>query len=481
MSAGNFPATREHTFSGRPLLAQVRRPPTDPEHMALSPVGRLAAIAALSLLVTSVHLALGPNFILDDWYNVAYGVDPAQPWGVDLGLADARPGLLAAYGLTFGVFGNHPVPHFVVLSLLNAASAALLFDVVGRFASQRLAAIAAVVWVVSPNHMAIEAWPSTSMIGASLVLALLGVSRIARDEPSRRSDVIAVVAFTVSSAMYEASIPVIALATVALPWIVRGRPRYGLVTAVGAGQLAVAGWILLNWHPAKSQQEMASLASLLPAHFGDGLVGNGIIGAIVMAAALVGATLVANAAGRRRIASTPLPLIAAGAAIIAAGTVPFLFYFYSPYGPGDRVLYISAIGSTLIIATVLDTMIQHRKAVGLGATASLLVLMGAFRWEQSRAWDWAGDQGILVMNEIEERHPNGLPDRIAVGPVPVDRLRIAPFLDSSNVQGAINVYFPGTDARAFMTHNDEDFATFDRDAQFDIFTIGGGVLASTDD
>jgi hypothetical protein len=399
----------------------------------------------------------GPNFVLDDWFNLAAGPDPKSLLGVDSSLAASRPGLLVAYGLTFGVLGNHPAGYAVVLAMIGAATALTLQSVLRRVVSRPLAMTTATIWVLVPNHMSLEVWPSTVMISLSLLCVLLGARLALASAPSIWLRAGAIALFAAATLLYEASLPVICVGVVVLPWLAEGRVRVGFVAAGWATQAAVLGWIVLHWHPAKSRHGLVSFTKLLPAHFGDGVVGSGPVSAVLLIAVISSVLLIVHRELRHHRSLTL--------------TIPFAFYLYAPYGPGDRVLYVTSIGSSLVLGTLATAAVRARRELALFGLVVTLGFVVSHRLDQSQAWNWAGDQGIEILGEIEQRHPTPPPDTLVLGPRPVSRSGVTPFLDSSNIQGAIEILYPGSDASAVVVHDDAVFERADPDLRIDLEAI----------
>jgi hypothetical protein len=423
------------------------------------------------LAVSTVHLAAGPNFVLDDWFNLAAGPDPQSLLGVDSSLASSRPGLLVAYGLTFGVLGNHPAGYAVVLAMIGAATALTFHSVLRRVVSRQLARTTAAIWVLVPNHMSLEVWPSTVMISLSLLCVLLGARLALASAPSIWHRAGAIALFAAATLLYEASLPVICVGVVALPWLAEGRVRVGFVAAGWATQAAVLGWIVLHWHPAKSRHGLISFTKLLPAHFGDGVVGSGPVSVVLLIAVVSSVLLIVPRELRHHRSLTLTPPLVAGFIVIVLGTIPFAFYLYAPYGPGDRVLYVTSIGSSLVLGTLATAAVRARRELALFGLLVTLGFVVSYRLDRSQAWNWAGDQGIEILAEIEQRHPTPPPETLVLGPRPVSRSGVTPFLDSSNIQGAIEILYPDSDASAVVVHDDAVFERADPDLRIDLEAI----------
>src|SRR5690606_480553 len=99
----------------------------------------------------------------------------------------------------------------------------------------------------------------------------------------------------------------------------------------------------------KQLQEVPDLTRALDGHFGWGVVPEGPAADVALLVALVGIVASLVLVGRR---DHPTPraawLVVAGLAVVAAGLVPFVRYFYAPLGFGDRAHCVSAVGGAMV-------------------------------------------------------------------------------------------------------------------------------------
>src|SRR5439155_6458861 len=166
----------------------------------------------------------------------------------------------------------------------NVAVAVALF-VAGRgLVSRGVAAAIAITWILLPNHATLEHWASALNIVVCLLLLLVGVVAL-----ERRRDAVAIVCFVASSLSYEASIAAAALAVLAVPWILDGRPRRRTLVAGWAALAAVGVWTLIHTAPGRtSTSKFADFSLLYRIHFGAGITTTTAIGVVLGAVAAVG-------------------------------------------------------------------------------------------------------------------------------------------------------------------------------------------------
>lgn len=430
-----------------------------------SPRDVRAALVLLGIAaaVLAVHLVRGPNFVLDDWYTVAHGRFDGMWSAPGSTHMAARPGTIVAYGLTFGLFGNHPLPVFLVLAATALLNVALLYVVLRRFLSLELSALATGIWVIVPNHLSLEVWPSATNIGMSLACLLFGIWLVARPSPGAWREVGAVAAFVVSGLFYEATIPIAGAAAVGIPLLVERRIRWRFVfgTAVGLGALLL--WIVANWNPRlQADRELADVSQALPAHFGWGLVPEGPLAAIVLAGCLAGIVLVAFRCIRRRGVADPREaMVLIGLVVMVAGVAPFANYYYAPFGAGDRLSFVSSVGGAVTLAGLLALLEAYRRPLAMIAVVILLAGVGVARWQRSDLWDRAGNDGVAILALVEEQYPD--PEgTIAIGPSPIQEDNVAAFLDHSNITSALRVAYDDPSIEGAIAFGEENFAAFDQ-------------------
>lgn len=414
-------------------------------------------LAILSVAVALPHLLLGPNFVLDDWFNVQEGILGGLFSASTPELAASRPGMPIAYGLTFGLFGSHPLPLVVIASVVNVASAQVLFRTAQQYLARQASFALTGLWIVLPNHMALEIWPSTIMIAISLLLGLTAINLLGHDDPNTINRAAILIFAFASSAFYEGSLPMMCLAVLVVPKLRRGAFDLRLLAAGAISQGALAGWILMNLPPSKSARDVIALRDVLASFYGIGIVPEWFEG-VTIVGFMVGFSLLAYNAVRERRFELPERLVVGGFVIMAAGIMPYLRYFYTAVGPGDRLQYMSSIGGAATIIGLLWAMNRNLKlqtAVRIVACVGLVLVVWT-RAEGTTAWNQAGDDGITILKTIKQSDVDPLKP-IVVGPEPVYHRGVTPFLDPSNVRPALAMLLDEPKATGFITFSGESF------------------------
>jgi hypothetical protein len=429
----------------------------------------LGALLVLTAAVLLVHALRGPNFVLDDWFTVEHATFDGVARAAGSSQMLARPGTVVAYGATFGVFGDHPLPIYLVLSALGLVNVGLLYALLRRFLELPLAAASVAVWVVLPNHMSLEIWPSTANIVLGLTLALLGAWLVARPAPSGVAEVGSIGLLVAASLCYEAFIPVAAVLVVVVPWLTQRRVAWRYVGGAALALAATTGWIVTHWHPSKnSSRELADVSQMLPAHFGWGIVPDGPVAAVVLAGALCGVVLVAaRVVSRRGIREPEEAMVLGGLAVMVVGTAPFATYFYAPLGAGDRFNFVSSIGGALVVVGLVSLLLARWRPAAVVVGGLLLVGVLVTRWDRSLLWDRAGNDAVAITSLAVEQIPEPA-GTVAVGPAPIQEQNIAAFLDHSNIQSALRVKYGDDSVVAVMTFDQAGFETFDPSQRVDI-------------
>jgi uncharacterized protein YciI len=411
---------------------------------APTPIGRGAAawLVGVAVLAATPYLVLGTGFVLDDWYTLRNAHFDGALRAAGSSQELARPGAALVYALTFGFVGEHPVVWIVLGASVSAGCALLLARIVSRFAGRYLGVAVATVWLITPNHTSLEAWASALNIGVALLLALVCVDRLAAG--GRRHLVWAGLAAAAATLTYEAVAPVLAVAFVAIPWAARGRVDRRAVIAGLISIGATSGWIVANWHPDKHLAHQASDVSLLvPALLGWGIAPRGGIGSVALAVGLAGCLVavvrLAFPSFRAQL-GVGERLVLAGTAVAVLGVVPFILYAYAPLGPGDRALVVSAVGGALIWVGIGEMAWRERRPLAIAGAVALLVVAAAGRWERAENWSKAGEDADRILHAMLAAAPSP-PKLVVIGPTPDSRDNVSAFLDTSNIQSAVQLRY----------------------------------------
>lgn len=427
-------------------------------------------IVALSLLFSSWYAFSGVGYLLDDWLSIgnvqfrgAWHAAKADQW-------QARPGAGVVYALVFGVFHGHPLPAFLFQSLIVAAGAAVLWRVFALLLPFRMAVVAALAWVVFPNHTSQEVWLSTANVALAVLLAAVGALLLVRPTPSPPWAVALV--FVAAALCYESVIPAVGLAALALPWFARGRVDVRQLAWVWTSQVAVLGWLVTHSHPSRQPGEVADMGQMPAAHLGWGIVPAGpvadavLLGSMLVLALALG-LMILRPERRDVVAMTAL----VGIVLIVAGAAPFARYFYAPIGAGDRASAVSAIGGALVWAAMVELGVRWRRGVGFGAFALVLLLALVARWDRTQQWTDAAADGVRVLDAVVEQFPEPPDATIIVGPAipPVDNM--VAFLDRSNIEPALRYRYDDPTVQARLATSPEEFVTIEKERRVDVDAV----------
>lgn len=416
-----------------------------------------AVLATLSLAASSLYLlAGGVGYVLDDWFALgnahfggAWTAAGAEQWR-------ARPGAGVTYAFSFGLLEGRPLAAFAFLATIGATTAVLFWLLLRRFVPERFAFVAALVWIVLPNHTSLEFWISATNISLSVLLVLAGTLVVLT--PTTRRIAVACLLFAAASLSYEAVMPIIAALVVVLPWLLRGRPDVKAVASVGVTQVAVAGWIVSHWHSGKALGGTVDLSQVPAAHFGWGVLPVGPVATLAMLLVLVVLTAHVARLLTRRFTCGPVEwAVPVGLGVIALGVLPFVRYLYAPLGAGDRFNVVSSFGGAILWAVVFETLRRVRRELAVGAFAVVLAFGLATRWDRSQLWSDAASDGVAIQAAALDQVPVPGDHAIVVGPKPVQIENIAVFLDPTNIQPALQLAYGDESVRAYMATTVEEF------------------------
>jgi hypothetical protein len=396
-----------------------------------------AGLLALGLLVAALYLLRGAGFVLDDWYflrNARFDgvLHTAGSTGGD------RPLGAVVYMGLFGAIGTHPAPIVLLLGMGNGIAAVLLRRILATWVRPAASTAVAALWLLLPMHTSLEAWMSTGGAVVAMVL-MLGAVRLSVRRNLTPVQLWGIALLLAASTLtYEAFVLLGLPAVLAVRWERTGRLRAREAAVVSALPLAALWWAYT--HRLEGRHAPGGIRNplaVVDACFGTGIAPGALAAATLVAA--LGGTILVSFQARERPAgerwTPPLRLLAVGWAVVLWGVVPYLTYFYSPYGAGDRLNVLSSFGAVLVWAGLVAS-VPHR-ALALVAASALVVSGLAARVERTDQWATAGRDGWRVAQAVVRTHPD--PDRaILVGPT-IQRDGIAAFTDSSNVDAAVQL------------------------------------------
>lgn len=423
-----------------------------------------SALAAFSVALSAPFLALGPGWLLDDWWtlrnaelDVWWNAAGTDQWWV-------RPGAAAIYALFFGVLQS-PTLVFVCIAALNAVLAAQIFRLFVLFVPAGASALVAAAWILLPNHTTMDYWASAANLIVAMILSLSGARRLAC--PDFRSHVIAGVLFAVSALFYEATLVLSGLAALTVP-VMAGRPRDGRAVATGLlGCLSAALWIVLNWHPEKEVAGLQDFTPLFEAHFGWGVLPNGLApfaaAAIFVFLAYAAGTYAGSLLGDQqlgRLAGKPERLGLLGMTLVLAGVVPFLRYGYQPLGLGDRANVVSSVGAACVWAAAFWRLWLWQRPAAVVSAFAVASLMLVVRYERAEIYARSADDAVAVLDALKERFPEPGTE-VVVGPTPLICENIVGFFDEENVGPAYQLRMGSRRYWAVVSQTQEQFARED--------------------
>lgn len=430
----------------------------------------MLALVGSAVVLTASHLVLHTGFALDDWFPLAHARFGGMWQAGDI-QAGPRPGQWVIYALTFGVFGRHPVPYVLVLSVVTAMISIAFFALLARFVRDGTAFAVSLLWLFLPNHMTMEVWASAVNINIAVLAMLVAFNIGLRRRRTIPWTVLSAVLLGFAAVSYDATVPAIVIGILLLPVLKARKIDKEWIIISGFILAVCAAWMLGHWNENKqSAWNPGALPQMVPAHFGWGIVPEGPLGmaltVIVLIISVVAFERVLVPRRRSGVGSAEW-LVVVGWVVILISLVPFLLYVYGPVGAGDRVNCVSALGGAMTLVGVFQlTWRLRREAAVIGAVA-VLFAAASVRIDRTRTWSTAfGDADrILAATHRRVPSPEGM---IVFGPSPIQRSNIAAFLDQSNVDSAVRVEYDDPGVRAGMAFSRRAFESAPRDHRIDI-------------
>lgn len=434
----------------------------------------LSGVLVLTTAVLGLPYALsGPGFIIDDFYALREA--SIEGWHMAAGSVQwsARPGAGVVYALVFGLIGNHPMAVYALQAVLVASAAVLVFMLARTWLRRPVAFGLAFTWLFLPNHSTLEYWASAINILVALVLVLAAFVCLARARPTVLGDLGASLLLAAGVLSYEAVGPIAAVGVVAIGWFERGgRHRLRLWIMSGAMLLLVAGWMLLNIHPEKDAADIwLSPSWIATGHFGEGLFGRSPQGQIasLMLLSTIGAVLGMRLLRSRFADRRSGPMFAIGGAAIVLGALPFIRYYYAPFGFGDRVTVVSGLGGAMIlVGSGLELKRLTPAPVHLALAAAVLAVAVPWRYELARTYSTAGADGRRLLAELERRYPEPPDGPLVIGPYPVLENNVGPALQ---FDWPVQWFYGDRSVEVITTYDTTEFLTHAPSRRIDLLEL----------
>lgn len=161
--------------------------------------------------------------------------------------------------------------------------------------------------------------------------------------------------------------------------------------------------------------------------------------------------------------------------MVAIGALPFVRYFYSPVGLGDRVTVVSGIGGAMVLVGTVAWVGSRHAAIA--SVLGVVVVAGAVGHRASLISDYAtaASDSRRILAHVEERWPEPPDDTIVFGPYPVVKRNIVAFVDAD---WPLQWFYKDRTVAAGFTLTPEAFAGFPADQRVDL--LGLSELEATD-
>jgi hypothetical protein len=350
-------------------------------------------------VLSGIHYLLsGPGFFREDWDSLAFARFDGVWSTAGSAVFVRRPLGALTYSLTFGSIGAHPLPSYVVLLLLNAATVALLYAAARCFLGRWPAAGVAGLYALAPSRSSLTHWFSTVNILAGMCVLLAGTIVMSRAIPrGGRSVWLGMGLVAVSTLFYDPLLAPAVLVVASTSWVLTRRLRLDLAVAAGL-LLAIRGWWSAAATPGQPHQWIR-LSAVLYSNFGWGIIDVDPLWRVVVLAVVVGTAVAVGRVVLGRADAQVEGLVLTGWVIVIVGMVPFarLGSDIDFIGIGDRASCISAIGAACVLVGLARMLPGPRALPGL-AVAGLALAMVPLAVQNDRAWarTWRDTTAVLA-------------------------------------------------------------------------------------
>ena len=423
-----------------------------------------SVITLLAAFPSLLWAASSPDLLTDDFAHLdrlrRLGVwDAAWSWSFE---HPARP-LLGPYHLvTYGLIGDRPVLHALLMAALNAALAIAIWQYGRRWIGSEVALAAALLFAVAPNRASTRLWFATGNYLLAALIVLVAAHLLAH----HRRPVAAAATFAAGVLLFEGVIGLVVglLVLWTLPAV---RQRIQTAALVVVPSLCAAAWMYALSPKRRSGPDPnieASLSTLGHGLFGSGFWGEGLtsyLGACAFAALVVlgaVAQLPSFSALRPR-----TPAVMVGIVLTAFSTAPFAGagVTFAVRGIFDRSNAIPLLGACLLLAGSVELVgRRHRRGLVAGGALLLAYLLSLGLQDVADYAD-AADEGRLIVERVLEDVPAD-PSVVVVWPVPEHGTGVAAFIYPGDLDAALRLRYERRPGRTILPWSAEQCATFAR-------------------
>lgn len=413
-------------------------------------------VALVAALPTLVWATWDPAFLVDDW---AFALrSHLGNWSGYATEARARPLQALWHAGTFAVLGQSPRLHLLLMAILNAGVAALIWRLATRLLARRAALITVGVWVLLPNRGSTRFWIAT---GPSLVaLALVLVACHLALEPSgltRARHALVLLLVVAATLTYEGAsglgLVVLGIA------VARGEPlkRLGRALTSSTVFLAALAYVAAASPKGVPSGQLGAAVRVLPAQFGVGVWPTVALplGTAMMTVALWS---LFRPLIRDQHQDPELRITRAGVGLLVAGAAPFVAAGFHTATDGlfDRGNLFAGLGTSVIFASSIEILARQLGHVAgdawTKAATGALLSISAIAFATGIAVDLqavklAADDGRRLLVALDRSEPIAR-DRESwvIEPLP-NRSGYAMFVDDYDIRSAVALRYATGDRR----------------------------------
>lgn len=394
------------------------------------------------MLPSLLWLITGPDLLTDDFgHTLIFREEGLIGGALNRSFeSTGRPLVGFYYLLTYGLIGDTPKLHALVMAALNGALVMTAWRVGRRIFPANAAYLAALLLAVVPNRASTRLWFATGNYVLATVLVLVGLALlIVWARPIH-----AALLLTIGMLLFEGTAGLVA-AGIGL-WVL-DRPKARIRTAVLVATppaIAAVGMYLASPKRSSNGPTWAdSVGTIGSGLLGEGLWGPvlGLIGSVVLLSLAVIAGVLLLPPFRRP--DDHLRTVRVGAVFALLGAVPFIVGGspFATQGIFDRTNLIPLVGVCLLIAGAVEALSERLPVAAWGVALLIVIAFGAQNAADVDDYRDVAVTGQKVIQSVDVMAPiHGNP--VVVVPHPPERPGVAAFIYPSDLDHAISLRVP---------------------------------------
>lgn len=439
-----------------------------------------ALLCALGMLPSLLWLLAGPDLLTDDFgHTLVFREEGLLGGALDRSFeSTGRPFVGVYYLLTYGLIGDTPELHAIVMAALNGVLVVTVWRVGRRIMPANAAYLAALLLAVVPNRASTRLWFATGNYVLATILVIIGLALvIVWSRP-----VYAAILLTIGILLFEGTAGLVA-AGISL-WALddpKGRIRTAALVAAPPAITAVGMYLASPKRSSSGPTWRDSVETIGAGLLGEGLWGPtfGAIGSVVLLTTAVVAGVLLLPSFRRP--DRHLRTVRIGAVAALIGSAPFIVGGspFATQGIFDRTNLIPLVGVSVLIAGAIDALSRRTPRAAWGIALVAVTLFAGQNIADVDDYRDAVVTGQGIIHSVEVVAPiDGEP--VVVVPHPPDKRGVAAFVYPADLDHAISLRVPEQEATTLLPRLPADCRAIVAEGRASIYDWQQGrVLPST--